>query len=84
MKTKTLLASLAVVGLAFAQPVAAATRSYESLPAKGVQSADVERTGSVVAEAEATAGNNLWLIFAGLALTVLLIAVASGGSKSPG
>ena len=76
MKTKTFLATVAVLGLAIAQPAAAATRSYESLPAKGVQSADVQRTSAAVAESEATSGeNNLWMIF---------IAVVTGGNKSPG
>jgi hypothetical protein len=53
MKTKALLASLAVSSLVLAQPAAAATRSYESMPAAGVQaSAAVDRTGAAIGENE--------------------------------
>ena len=86
MKMKTLLASLAVAGLAFAQPVAAATRSSDSLPSRGVQpsTTSVERTASLGdQEAEELKGNPLLLIIAIFGTLAILIALLSDG-KSPG
>lgn len=83
MKSKALLASLAVSSLVLAQPVAAATRSYESIPANGVQApaAAVERAGAPVGESEELGG--IWLVFVALGLAALLVILLTG-DKSPG
>ena len=85
MKTKTLFASVAVASLALAQPVGAATRSYESVPATGVQSTEAaERVGSIAGETESLRGSPIFLIvllFGGLAAAILAL---SGGNNSPG
>lgn len=54
MKTKTLLAALAVSSLVLAQPAAAATRSYDSLPKSGVQATTTspDRVGADVGETD--------------------------------
>jgi len=88
MKTKTFFASLAVAGLLMAQPLAAATRSYESLPAHGVQSAQAaDRVGSIGTEAEALKGSPIALIgilFVVLAgLLVLAGNSGGGGDRTP-
>ena len=85
MKTKTILATLALSSLALAQPAAGATRSFESLPDQGAQStAAVERVGSIGAEDEAGRGaGRAWIIVLAAVLVALLIAL-SGGNKSPG
>jgi hypothetical protein len=84
MKTKTLLASMAVASLAFAQPVSAATRSSDSLPRSGVQStAAAERIGSLEDEAEDLTGRPLLLILL-LFGTIAALVFALSGSKSPG
>jgi hypothetical protein len=84
MKTKTLLASIAVAGLVVAQPVSAATRSADSVPQTGVQSADAaDRIGSITGESEdAIRGRPLLillLLFGGLA--ALLLALSGGKSN---
>jgi hypothetical protein len=90
MKTKTLIASFAVASLAVAQPAAAATRSFESLPSNGLQTADAERTASPLADAEAVRGKPVIVILlvAGV-LAALLLALGSsndtnGPVQSPG
>jgi hypothetical protein len=86
MKTKTLITSLAVASLAVAQPAAAATRSYESIPATGVQTAEpADRAGSIIGEAEDGRGKPIFVIGGVfLLLALLLILSAGGGGKSPG
>lgn len=85
MKTKTLLASIAVAGLAFAQPLSAATRSADSLPRTSVQTTDTaDRTGSLTGEAEDLQGKPfllLILLFGGLAALLLAL---GGNSDSNG
>ena len=84
MKTKTLLASLAVTSLAVAQPAAAATRSYESIPATGVQApAAAERAGTAIGESEEFTRGGVWMVFVVLGLAALLVLLATG-KKSPG
>ena len=85
MKTKTLLATIAVAGLTVAQPLAAATRSAESLPVSGVQAAQpVERVGAVNAESEELVGAMPLILILGMFLAVAAIVLASSGNKSPG
>jgi len=81
---KKLVASLAVATLVVAQPLAAATRSSESLPSHGVQSAQAaERSGSISSESEALKGSPFVII--GLVAVVLAVLLALGGSSdSPG
>ncbi len=85
MKKKTILATLAGSTMVIAQPVAAATRSSESIPERGVQStAAAERIGSVDAESEAVRGaGKAWLIVL-IALIIAALIAAATGSKSPG
>ena len=86
MRTKTLLASMALASLAVAQPLSAATRSSESLPVRGVQSVDssmsVDRAGSVTGESEELSRAFLLIIllFGGVAALIL----ALSGNKSEG
>ena len=85
MKTKTFVASLAVAGLIVAQPLAAATRSYESLPAHGVQSAQpADRVGSIGTEADALTGSPVLVIvlIAGVLAALLLVAGSGRGSTN--
>jgi len=85
MKTKTFVASLAVAGLIVAQPLAAATRSYESLPAHGVQSAQpADRVGSIGTEADALTGSPVLVIvlIAGVLAALLLVAGSGSGSTN--
>ena len=84
MKTKTLLASMAVASLAIAQPLSAATRSADSVPQRGVQSSQAaDRIGSTTDEAEELRGNRFLPIVA-VALIVALLILLSSGNKSPG
>jgi len=84
MRTKTLLASMALASLAVAQPLSAATRSSDSLPDRGVQasSVSVDRVGSVTGESEELSRAFLLIIllFGGVAALIL----ALSGNKSPG
>ena len=83
MKMKSLLASMAVASLAIAQPVAAATRSADSLPQRGVQSlAPADRIGSITGEAEAV-GNEVAIGIVIFLLIVIIWGVA-GNNKSRG
>ena len=83
MRTKTLLASLAVASLAAAQPLSAATRSFESLPDTGVRSAD--RVGSISAESEAEEiGRSPVLVVGIVFIVVAALILALSGNKSPG
>lgn len=85
MKTKTLFASLAVASFALSQPVAAATRSYESVPAQGVQSAaPADRAGSIAGETEALKGSPLILILLVFGVLAALLAVSSGSGNNTG
>ena len=86
MKITTLVTSLAVASLAAAQPAAAATRSSDSIPANGVQTAaPADRAGSITADAEALRGKPLFMIIAVFGVLTLLLLLASGsGDKSPG
>ena len=84
MNKKTLLATLAVSALVLSQPAAAATRSFESVPAQGAKSAvAAERLGSITSESEEVAGRNIWLILVVFGIVAAIIA-ATTGSKSPG
>jgi len=84
MKTKTLLAALAVSGLALAQPAAAATRSFESLPKAGAPVDSAARVATVTGESETLVGGlPIWLIFLVFAAFTAAVA-ASTGDKSPG
>lgn len=70
MKIKNALASIAVASLAVAQPIAA--------------SAAPARTSSVSSEEEAIGGaSTLWIVFAALGVTALLIVLLTDGSKDP-
>jgi len=83
MKTKTLLASLALASLAAAQPVAAATRSADSLPQAGAQPVtSADRAGSIVGESEEIGSSIIWII--ALFAIVGVIVIATSGNKSPG
>jgi len=87
MKSKALFASLAIASVAVSQPAGAATRSYQSLPERGVQSSQVaERVGSNAAEAEELRGGRplvtIVVVFAVLA--ALILALGGGGNSSPG
>ena len=83
MRTKTLLASMAVASLAAAQPLSAATRSFESLPESGVQSAD--RVGSISGESETEElGRSPFLVVALVFVVVAALILALSGNKSPG
>jgi len=81
MKTKTLLASIAVASLALAQPISAATRSADSLPQRGAQSA--ERVGSLTKDSEELGGSPVIAIVLVAALAAVLV-IALSGSKSKG
>jgi len=83
MKTKTLLGALAVSSLVLAQPAAAATRSYESLPKAGA-STPAERVASVTGQSEAAVGAlPIWLIILVFGSFAAFIAAISD-NKSPG
>jgi hypothetical protein len=85
MRTKTLLASLAVASLAVAQPLSAATRSVDSLPQGAVQSnTTAERIGAYSDESEDLRGQPLLLILLLFGVVGGLILAVSGGNKSPG
>jgi hypothetical protein len=78
---KKLVASLAVASLVVAQPLAAATRSSESLPSSGVQSA--ERVGSIAGEAEAVRGKPIFVIALVFGVLTLLLLLSNGGGNGP-
>ena len=86
MKLKNALACVALASFALAQPVAAATRSYESLPQSGIQQplAGSDRAASPLQDAEAVHGG------IGAGLLILLIAggiaalIAAGGGFGHG
>ena len=81
MKMKTLLASMALASLAVAQPVAAATRSADSLPESGLQATDrADRLGSITGEAEEL--STAFAVVIVLALLGVLILAASGGKSA--
>lgn len=85
MKTKTLIASLAVASLALSQPVAAATRSYDSLPSQGVQSSvPADRAGSIAGETEAMRGSPMIIILLVFGVLAALLALSSGGGNNTG
>jgi hypothetical protein len=84
MKTKALLASLAVFSLAVAHPAAAATRSYETLPIVGVQaSGHLERAGVAIDENEDVRGRrSIWLVFVALGLAALAVMLLTNGENN--
>ena len=82
MKTKTLFASLAVASLAIAQPLAAATRSADSLPS-AQSMAVADRAGSLAGDSEELRGSPVIPIVL-IALIVAAIILAAGGGKSKG
>ena len=83
MKTKTLLASLALASLVAAQPVSAATRSADSLPQTSAQPAtSADRAGSIVGESEELGRPVIWIVV--LFLLVGAVILGTSGSKSPG
>ena len=85
MRTKTLLASLAVASLALAQPVSAATRSFQSLPESGAQSARAaDRTGAYADESDELRGRPILAIVLVFGAVAALILAVSGGNMSPG
>jgi hypothetical protein len=82
MKTKTLLASAALASLVLVQPVAAATRSGDSLPTTR-STVSIDRVDSLSGESDAIKGNPwLWiiLIFGSVAAFIALVS----DNKSPG
>jgi hypothetical protein len=83
MKTKTLLASLALASLVVAQPASAATRSADSLPQTSAQPAtSADRAGSIVGESEELGRPIIWII--ALAAIIGVIIIATSDSDSPG
>ena len=83
MNTKSLLASMAVASLVVAQPVAAATRSADSLPERGVQTmAPADRIGSITGEAEGLDEE----IAIGIAIFLIIVIIwgIAGNNKSKG
>ena len=84
MKTKTIFASIAVAGLALAQPAAAATRSFESLPATGLELGSFERSGSLMDEEEGI-GTRIgpWVVIGVLVIAGAIILLLTE-NKSPG
>ena len=80
MKTKTILASLAVSALALAQPAAAATRSYESIPATGVTAP--ARAGAAVEDADSLRGAPVVPIVITFVVLAAIILLLSGGKSN--
>jgi hypothetical protein len=82
---KNVLATVAVASFALAQPAAAATRSYQSLPQSGIQQpVAAERSAAAVADSEAFRGglgNGLVII---LIFGALLAAFAAAGAFGHG
>ena len=84
MKMRAFIAAVAVSTLALAQPAAAATRSFESLPKSGVEAAPAERVASITDQAEANGGAlPIWLIILIFGSVAAFIALITG-DKSPG
>lgn len=81
MKTKTLLAALAMSSLVLAQPAAAAARSAPA------QSGNVatERAGSVTSDAEEVAGRmgSVWIILLVAAVVAALIVLTTDSDDAP-
>ncbi|KRA80380.1 hypothetical protein [Altererythrobacter sp. Root672] len=73
MKFKNALAAIALSSFAIAQPLAASAAPVS-----------IERTSSVSSEEEAIGGaSTLWIVFAALGLTALMIVLLTDGSKDP-
>jgi hypothetical protein len=83
MKTKSLLALLAVGGLVVAQPALAATRSYESLPASSA-AVPADRSASIVTESEALRGSPVIPIVLVAVILAALLALSGGSGATPG
>lgn len=81
---KNTFAAVAVASFALAQPAAAATRSYESLPQSGVQQASVERAGAAVQDADQVHGGIGGGLIILLIFAALLAAAAAGGAFGHG
>jgi hypothetical protein len=82
MKTKTLLAALAMSSLVLAQPAAAAARS---VPAQGNAAVAADRAGSVTSDAEEVAGGfgSVWIILLVAAVVAALIVLTTDSDDAP-
>ena len=78
---KNFLAAAAVGSLIMAQPVAAATRSANSLPEAG---AKVERLGSMKKKSEEAAGTGLIIPIAAVIAIIVGIIIIADDDDSPG
>jgi hypothetical protein len=86
---KNTLVSLAAASFLLAQPAAAATRSYQSLPTTGIQQpVTADRAGSPVADAEAGHGSGnaliILLVFGGLLALFAAAGLFGHGKDSTG
>ncbi|MEO6151702.1 MAG: hypothetical protein ABIT09_11745 [Croceibacterium sp.] len=87
---KTTVASLAVASFLVAQPAAAATRSYQSLPHTGIQkSLGNDRAGAAIGDAENLRGRGgavigVLLIFAALLALFAAAGLFGNGKDSTG
>jgi hypothetical protein len=90
IKTKTILASIAVGGLLFANPVlAASTRSADLLPTSGIElvATDASRVSAPVEDGNAIGGRStpvLLILFLLIAGGIYAAASGGGGNDSPG
>lgn len=83
IKTRMLSALVAGLSFAVAQPLTAATRSADSLPAASAESMGAERVGSLDSEFESLVGPP-FLLIAALLGSIAAFAAAAGNGKSPG
>jgi hypothetical protein len=86
-RVKTLLASVAAMGLVFAGPALAATRAHDALPS-ATSISDLSRGAAPMTDANAANRRPtlLLILFAALFIGGLIIALSSGGghNDSPG
>ena len=83
MKTKSLLASLAVASLALAQPVSAATRSADSLPVNGLRVAAPVTNANYQDDDNDDGGSTAVILGVVLVVLIGIAAISGGGSDSP-
>lgn len=82
---KNSFAAVAVASFALAQPAAAATRSYESLPQSGIeQPLSADRAGAAVQDAEQVHGGLGGGLIILLIFAALVAAAAAGGAFGHG
>jgi hypothetical protein len=88
MKMKTLLASIAVASFVMAQPLAAATRSADSVPQRGLQAIDA-RVASPVTNAnyqddddDGDGGSTAVILGVILIVLIGVAAISGGGGDS--